>query len=139
MLILDSVDVLANAVLRALETLHATVETDHGLAVLHLHESIAHDGDDSCSLGADESRLDIQDERIHEAVLDSIIGEVLPIEAYVNIQGLWCGILWNGALNHSRAQHGSRLQDVVSPLVLEPNFDFGAVAVGTNEVIACDF
>ena len=79
----------------------------------------------------------MQDEWIHEAVLDVVIGVVLIVETNIDVQCLWSWVLWNWTSYRSRVTLLSINENLLSICIRESNLELAAVAIWALKVVSC--
>lgn len=81
-------------------------------------------------MSAEKSWLDTKDIWIQETELHSIVGEVLVIEAHVNIKCLWSWVFWNLDFHSIRVKNEFSVhEDLVSNCVCESCLNLTAVPI----------
>jgi hypothetical protein len=135
--VLDDVDLLADSS-GALERIILTFVGNDGFGLFHLDETITCQVQPGGSVSAYKPWRYAEDIWIQETVLNVIVGEVLVVEADIDVESFWSRILGNLANDCSRVGHLAVNVNLVAHAVHESDLDSAAVVVGTLEVLSAD-
>ena len=137
MFILHHVDLFADCS-GALERIVLTFVGNNRFGLFHLDETITCEVQSGGSVSADKPWRNTEDVWVQETVLDVIVGEVLVIEAHIDVQRFWSRVLGNLADDCSCVGHLAVNVNLVALTVHKSDLDAAAVVVGTLEVVAAD-